>query len=410
MAGRGGTGGLLAQEKLEILWGSRGPEKQWALRRGEIADIQKLITNLKQSIKNLEASLSSIKKDIDDINASILLIEGRLEDAEETLSNLEQILADVENSISQLNVRLTAAEAAISQNQTDIAALQVSFSGLDSDVNQLQTDVANLQADITTINGQILAINTHISDIEIDIADLDADITALQLAVADLQAGAASLTVTADLNTAIRNKPFQWSDTSLNIPVAGSFGRGFTIASSANDLTQVGIVNATGAIYVRFRTSGAWSGWGDLIGLHPEPYALQSNPGSTPFPAGAYTAIPFFTSTELSGGITKTGNSTFTVPTAGIYLFELEVRANGGSAGMPVVGTPLGLSIDGTTVPTSLRSGYSIADSVAATTIIRLQCMERLAAGAQRVPYILNQGASAYQVASAVLKITRLSA
>ena len=83
---------------------------------------------------------------------------------------------------------------------------------------------------------------------------------------------------------------------------------------------------------------------------------------------------------------------------------------NGGASSQPPVGTSIGLSIDGATVPTSLRTGNSAADTVAATTILRLVCTERLAAGAQRVPYILNQGAAAYRVASAVLKITRISA
>ena len=121
-------------------------------------------------------------------------------------------------------------------------------------------------------------------------------------------------------------------------------------------------------------------------------------------------AIPFFTNTELSGGITKTGNSTFTVPVAGLYQFELEVRINGGATSMPPVGTAIGISFDTTTVPTALRAGYSAGVAVSALTVLRLTCVERLAAGAQRVPYILNQGAAAYQVASAVLKIARLSA
>lgn len=225
----------------------------------------------------------------------------------------------------------------------------------------------------------------------------------------DLQAGFATLPVTADLNTAVKNKAFQWSNTSTNTPVAASYGRGWTIASSANDLTQIGIINATWQMFVRYRTGGTWGAWQDIVSLRAEPYALQSNHGTTPFPAGKYTAIPFFTNTELTG-ITKTGSSTFTVPTAGLYQFELEVRMNGGATSMPPVGTAIGISFDTTTVPTALRAGYSAADTVAATTILRLVCVERLAAGAQRVPYILNQGAAAYQVASAVLKIARLSA
>lgn len=157
------------------------------------------------------------------------------------------------------------------------------------------------------------------------------------------------------------------------------------------------------------KTLSQSSSGGGASDLQAEPYALQSNPSTTPFPAGAYTAIPFFTNTELTG-ITKTGNSTFTVPTAGLYQFELEVRINGGATSMPPVGTAIGVSFDTTTVPTALREGYSAGVSVSALTVLRLTCIERLAAGAQRVPYILNQGAAAYQVVSAVVKIARLSA
>lgn len=272
------------------------------------------------------------------------------------------------------------------------------------------------KADIQTINQRLATIGTQITTIQqalnaddLDISNLLADMNAVEAAISDLQAGFATLPVAADLNTAVKNKAFQWSNTSTNTPVAASYGRGWTIPSTANYLTQIGIINATGQMFVRYRTGGTWGAWQDIVSLRAEPYALQSNHGATPFPANAYTAIPFFTNGELTG-ITKTGNSTFTVPQAGLYQFELEVRMNGGAANMPPVGTAIGLSIDTTTVPTALRAGYSVGGAVAALTVLRLTCIERLAAGAQRVPYILNQGTAAYQVISATIKIARLSA
>lgn len=98
------------------------------------------------------------------------------------------------------------------------------------------------------------------------------------------------------------------------------------------------------------------------------------------------------------------------MPVAGVYLFEVEVRFNGGATDHPPIGTPFAISTDTTTAPTVPRPGFSVSDVVRAMTITRLVCTERLAAGAQRVAYILNQGAGAYQAASAVVKITRLSA
>ena len=98
------------------------------------------------------------------------------------------------------------------------------------------------------------------------------------------------------------------------------------------------------------------------------------------------------------------------MPVAGVYLFEVEVSFNGGATDHPPIGTPFAISTDTTTAPTVPRPGFSVSDVVRAMTITRLVCTERLAAGAQRVAYILNQGAGAYQAASAVVKITRLSA
>lgn len=386
---RGGQNNLLSVEKLEILWGSRGNPREWALRRGELLDVQKIITEVRKSLDSLKQALTEVKGDIDTINGQILEIETRL-------SSVEQNINDLEAAMDALEDRINSAEFSLTQLEQDIATVTVELGSVGGDVTALQIDVAHLQTDLAALTLRVTANEEDITQLEVD--------------VNELELGLPSLTVTPDLNNAVRNKAFQWSNTSVNTPAAGSYGRGWTVASSANDLTQVGIINTTGQTFVRFRTGGTWSGWSDIVSLRAEPFALQSNPGATPFPAGAYTAIPLFTNTELSGGITKTGNSTFTVPVAGLYQFELEVRTNGGITGMPTIGTPLAVSIDGTVVPTTLRAGYSAAYSVAATTIIRLVCTERLAAGAQRVPYLLNQGAAAYQVASAVLKIARLSA
>ena len=392
MAGLGSRAGLtnqLATEKLEILWGSRGNARDWALRRGELIDVQKVIAEVRKSLESLKTALQEVKDDIDDLNAQILVIEQRL-------NEVEQNINDLESAMDVLEQRIADAEGALTQLEADIAAITSELGNVGGDVTQLQIDVSHLQTDLAALTLRVSASETDITNLELD--------------VNELELGLPSLTVTADLNNAVRNKEFQWSDTSTNTPVAGSYGRGWTLASSGNDLTQIGIINTTGQTYVRFRTGGTWGSWADLMSLRAEPFALQSNTGATPFPATAYTAIPLFTSTELSGGITKTGSSTFTVPQAGLYQFELEVRINGGATNMPPVGTAIGLSIDTTTVPTSLRAGYSAGDAVAALTILRLVCTERLAAGAQRVPYIYNGGAAAYQVVSATFKITRLSA
>lgn len=365
LGSRGGAGGLLDREKLEILWGSRGNARDWALRRGELVDVQKVIAEVRKSLESLKAALQEVKDEIDDLNAKILVIEQRL-------NEVEQNINDLESAMDVLEQRIADAEGALTQLEADISAISTELGSVGGDVTQLQNDVN------------------------------------------ELELGLPSLVVTSDLNTAVRNKEFQWNNTSTNTPVAGSYGRGWTIASSTNDLTQFGVINSTGQEYVRFRTGGTWSAWRNIDAMYAAPFADQVNPGATPFPAGAYTPIPFFTSNELSGGITLTSNTTFTFPEAGIYLFELGVRVVGGGAGQPPAGTLLGLSTDGTTAPTSLRTGYSAAGVVSSgagsTTLIRLVCMERLAAGAQRKVYFYNSGSASYQLQNAGIKITRLSA
>lgn len=396
MAGRAGVNNTLATEKLEVLWGSRGNPREWALRRGELVDVQKIIADVRKAIDDLKKSLQQVKSDIDAINVQIGLIESRLAEA-------EQAINDMETALNALEVRIDLAEDALTQIETSVAAIN-------NQLAHINIELGSIGGDVTALQNSINVLQNKVTTMQADITGILSDITELQLDVAELEAGDASLPVVADLNTALRNHNFQWSSSSSGTPIAGSFGRGTTIASSANDLTQIGIINATGQIFVRYRTNGTWSAWQDVVAARAEPYAVQSNPGATPFPANAYTAIPFFTNIEISGGITVSSSKTFTVPVAGLYQFELEVRANGGLTGMPVIGAPLGLSIDGVTVPTSLRPGYSAAYQVQTTTIMRLVCTERLAAGAQRVAYLLNQGMASYQVASAMIKITRLSA
>lgn len=388
LGSRGGAGGQLDREKLEILWGSRGNQRDWALRRGELIDVQKVIAEVRKSLESLKQALQEVKDDIDDLNAQILVIEQRLNDVEQNIN-------DLESAMDVLEQRIADAEGALTQLEADIAAITSELGNVGGDVTQLQIDVSHLQTDLAALTLRVSASETDITNLELD--------------VNELELGLPSLTVTADLNTAIRNKQFQWDNTSTNTPVAGSYGRGWTVASSGNDLTQFGVINSTGQTFVRFRTGGTWGAWADLISLRAEPFALQSNPGATPFPGSSYTAIPFFTSSELSG-ITKTGNSTFTMPIAGVYQFELEVLILGGAASMPPVGTSMGIMIGTTTTPTQIRIGYCAADAVSGVTVLRLSCMERLAAGAQRVAYIVNYGGGAYQVSGATLKITRLSA
>lgn len=336
--GRAGVGGGLAAEKLEVLWGSRGNPRDWALRRGELEDVQKIIADTKKSLDDLSKAMAQVKDDIDELNVAVAAlegemdaIEGRIDDAEDSLAALEGSIADIEGSIGSINASIATLQTDVSHLQIDVTALQGSVSSVTVDVAYLQASVTTLQGDVTALQGDVSTLDSQVAILQTDVDGLEADVTTLQGDVVALQADAMSR------------------------------------------------------------------------------YALQSNPGANPFDPGI-EAIPLYTNGELTGGITLTGNQTFTVPVSGLYMYEVEVRIDGGATGMPPLGTAFALSMDTITVPTSPRQGYSVSDVVRAMTITRLVCVERLAPGAQRVAYFLNQGAAAYQVTSAVVKITRISA
>jgi len=310
MVQRAGQNLQLLIEKVEILYGNRGNPRDWALRRGELVDVQKIITEVRKSLDDLKKSLQQVKDDIDQINVHIAELEGRLDAAEQAINDLDRALTDLE-------IRIVSAEGALTQ----------------------------LEADINTVNGQIGEIGGDLQTVQVDISHLQSDLSGLQASLASIE----------------------------------------------TDITRIE---------------------NDINGMSQElqsVFALHSNPANTQFTAGVFVAIPFLTAGE-STRISLTNNKTFTVSKDGLYQMELEVRINGGAANMPPVGTGIVLSFDTTTVPANPRAGYAVADQVKSLTILRLVCVERLTANSQRVAYLLNQGSAAYQVASAVAKITRISA
>lgn len=65
-------------------------------------------------------------------------------------------------------------------------------------------------------------------------------------------------TAVSNLNDATKGQFFSWSNTTTNSPVASSYGCGWTLPSDAGYCTQVGIINATGDLYVRFQEASVW--------------------------------------------------------------------------------------------------------------------------------------------------------
>ncbi|QGZ16318.1 hypothetical protein Hena1_01680 [Erwinia phage Hena1] len=102
----------------------------------------------------------------------------------------------------------------------------------------------------------------------------------------------------ANLNTLTKGQFFNWGSTSTNTPVASSYGRGIMIPAGVGYATQLGIVNDSGATYVRYNNNGTWTAWvavggsggtaavmkpsgtGHAAGLAPDPGATA---GTTKF-------------------------------------------------------------------------------------------------------------------------------
>lgn len=101
-----------------------------------------------------------------------------------------------------------------------------------------------------------------------------------------------SFTATAEnLNTKTKGGMFNWGPTTVNAPVAGSYGRGLTLPSGEGYVTQFSIENGTGAIHTRFQNGvGTWSVWGAS--------------GST---GGAAYTLPIASATVLGGVKVGTG-------------------------------------------------------------------------------------------------------
>lgn len=73
--------------------------------------------------------------------------------------------------------------------------------------------------------------------------------------------GSDSIPQATNLNSITVGQFFNWGDTTTNIPVAGSYGRGIMLAAGGGYATQLGIENTSGAMYVRFSEGGTWGAW-----------------------------------------------------------------------------------------------------------------------------------------------------
>lgn len=221
---------------------------------------------------------------------------------------------------------------------------------------------------------------------------------------------AAFSTAESDLNNAVRGEFFTWSATTTNLPVSGSYGRGFAIASDADNVTQFAVVNGTGAMWIRYKTTGTWGAWTAAGGAGGSalPFFNYTNVGGAQFAAG-YSLLQFYTKVEETGITYSAG--VITCAAAGLYQFEVEVRINGGGTNAMAVGQQLGLSVElGTGTVSAARQFCGVTDTVRANTILRLVMTERLTANSTRRVFFWNGSTAGTLIAFGGVKVTRLGA
>lgn len=68
-------------------------------------------------------------------------------------------------------------------------------------------------------------------------------------------------TAPANLNTIVNGGFFNWGTTTVNAPLAGSYGRGICIPSGSGYVTQWSIENTTGKMHARYQENGTWTAW-----------------------------------------------------------------------------------------------------------------------------------------------------
>ena len=132
-------------------------------------------------------------------------------------------------------------------------------------------------------------------------------------------------------STTDRTVCFGFNNTTLNTPVAGSYGRGLQIAGGGNYTTQIAIINDSGNMYVRFHSGTSWSAWIGKNKSSREIYGLNLTVNSTTLTVGAGEAFI----SSLNGNLVVTSDLSVSFDTLSastwyhVYLYS--------NAGAPAV-------------------------------------------------------------------------
>lgn len=172
-------------EELEVLAGWRGSAQQHALRKGDLANTQKLIASLRVTAQTLSKSLSVITNEINTVGGDVDDLKDRATTSEQKLASIESRIGTVSSQLDELESRILSANDSLEETDFNLSALQQEFDQLQVDYNQMIQSVTNVNVTpivATSITGTPTdtQYNTLLSDVENvhqSITDLIAAIT-----------------------------------------------------------------------------------------------------------------------------------------------------------------------------------------------------------------------------------------
>lgn len=137
--------------------------------------------------------------------------------------------------------------------------------------------------------------------------------------------GASFMNLATDLNSVLKNVPFVFGQDTLHIPATGAWGRGFTVASDQDNLTQFAIINSTGQVWMRFKTAGTWGNWSQLPSGKPV-LCMYNNPGGASYSATTWNILKLYTKVDDDHAAYSSTTGLFTVPETGNYRITATVQ------------------------------------------------------------------------------------
>jgi len=132
-------------EKLQVLAGDRGKPQDHALRKGEVANIQSLIAQLRTATSNIGNSIAAIQKNADGVTEELEGLSEDLNNTEQELSLIQERVTNIDSSLGSIEDRIETAESALSEI-------------LNVDLGNLSDRIGTIEDSLNTIKSQVSAV------------------------------------------------------------------------------------------------------------------------------------------------------------------------------------------------------------------------------------------------------------